>query len=428
MIQQMFKTIKIKFEPRFVRNVITLVAGTSIAQAIPIIATPILTRMYSPEEFGLFAFYISIVSIISVVCSGRYELAILIPKEDKNAINIVVICLFICFVVSLTLFMFVFIFFDDILEMLGNKEIGHWLYLIPVSVFLTGFYQVFNYWNNRKSRYKLLARNRVGKSLCLSGTQVTMGFQSILVGGLFIGSILSIATGLMFMIIKTIKLDYKLIDKIDVISLKEVAYKYKNFPLVDGPTAFLSLFANQAPNMLLATIYSPAIAGFYYLTQRVFQAPITLISASVLDVFKQKASDDYHNNGTAKPIFKKTFFSLAIIGSVPIILLYIFVEDIFIYIFGDQWLVAGQYLKILLPVLYFKFIVNPLSFMIYIAEKQKWNFFCMFFLFISVFMSLYIPDNPLQTIKFLSISYSFYYVVHLILSYSLTDNIKFKRY
>ena len=72
----------------YARNVITLMTGTAFAQALPIAVSPILTRLYSPAEFGVFAMYLAVASILGVLVTGRYELAILIPKQDRDAIHI----------------------------------------------------------------------------------------------------------------------------------------------------------------------------------------------------------------------------------------------------------------------------------------------------------------------------------------------------
>ena len=137
-----------RFLPKseFGRNVLTLMTGTTIAQAIPIAISPILTRIYTPEDFGLFAFYASIASIISVVATGRYELAIMLPKKDDDAINIVVLSILISFLVSLLSLIIVLVFNTQITNLLGNPEIANWLYFIPLTVLFTGIYQSFNYW------------------------------------------------------------------------------------------------------------------------------------------------------------------------------------------------------------------------------------------------------------------------------------------
>ena len=158
--------------------------GTTIAQAIPIAISPILTRIYTPEDFGIFALYISFSSIFSIIATGRYELAIMLPKKDSDAINIVVISFFMSFIISFIAFLLIVFFNQPIASFLGNKEISSWLYLIPVSVLLTGMYQSFNYWNNRHKRYKQLAFSKVVQSGTSATSNLGMGFNDFGSSGL----------------------------------------------------------------------------------------------------------------------------------------------------------------------------------------------------------------------------------------------------
>ena len=140
---------KFKSRSEFSRNVLTLMTGTSIAQAIPIAVSPILTRIYTPEEFGSFALYMTIVSLLSILVTGRYELAIMLPKKDEDAINLVALSILISFIISVFVFLIVFIFNTEITDWLANKAISSWLYLIPLSIFFSGLYQSLYFWNNR---------------------------------------------------------------------------------------------------------------------------------------------------------------------------------------------------------------------------------------------------------------------------------------
>jgi len=138
--------------------------GTTIAQAIPIAISPILTRIYTPEDFGVFALYMSIVSVIATIATGRYELAIMLPKKDEDAVNIVALSIIISFFVSFIAFLIVYIFNSQITNLLGSPEISNWIYFIPITVLLAGVYQSFNYWNNRKKKYRRLVTSIVMQS------------------------------------------------------------------------------------------------------------------------------------------------------------------------------------------------------------------------------------------------------------------------
>src|SRR5690554_4361739 len=149
---------------KYTRNVLTLMTGTGLAQAIPIAISPILTRLYTPEEFGMFGMYLAIVAILAVAATGRYELAILLPKNDKDAINILILSILLSALFSVLLLIVVIAFGEKIALLFGEPSLSKWLLWVPVSVLLVGAYQSLNYWSNRKAHYKRLAISRTLQS------------------------------------------------------------------------------------------------------------------------------------------------------------------------------------------------------------------------------------------------------------------------
>jgi len=162
----------LKTKSEFTRNVLTLMTGTVVAQAIPIAISPILTRIYSPEEFGLFALFFAILSILSVLANGRYENAVMLPKKDSDAINIFALGFIINTFLSLFLLVIVVLFNDDFTRLLGNDDIAIWLYFIPIALFFTGLFNILNSFNNRQKNYKDIADAMVMKSMVLAVVQI----------------------------------------------------------------------------------------------------------------------------------------------------------------------------------------------------------------------------------------------------------------
>ena len=389
-------------------------AGTSVAQALPIAISPILTRIYTPEDFGLFAVYMALASIVSVIITGRYELAIILPCKDEDAFQIMIFAIVISVIMSLFLFLLVLNFNLEIASAIQHPEVSPFLYLLPFSVLITGLYQTLNYWHNRNKRYTNIAINRVIQSGGTASSQLGSAFinQSI---GLIAGQISGQFLGLLYFAKSYFSKDHQKY-QVNVLKMRALAIRYRKFPWIDGPTQLTNIIANQAPNILLVSLFSASSAGFYYLTQRVLQAPITLISGSVLDVFKQRASEDYTKYGNCREIFKDTFWTLLLMGAPTSFLLFFIIEDLFILVFGEPWREAGVYAQILILPLFFRFITNPLSFMFYIAEKQHWNLAAMLGLMFAVMFSLFISKDALAAVIGIAGSYSIYYVLYFLVS------------
>ena len=145
---------RLKLKSDFSRNVLTLITGTTIAQVIPIAISPLLTRIYTPEDFGLAALFFAFFSILSSIATGRYELAIMSPKSDDEAKHIVFLSILVGAFIFFIATILIWFFDEEIVIFLGNPEIKNWLYFIPFLLFSFGIYQSIYYWLNRKKKYR----------------------------------------------------------------------------------------------------------------------------------------------------------------------------------------------------------------------------------------------------------------------------------
>jgi len=412
----------LSFKSGYVRNIATLMTGTALAQAIPIAISPILTRLYSPEEFGIFALYMAIVSIASVAVTGRYEMAILLPKRDGDAFNVVALAMGLSGAVSGLLFLSVMLFNRFFSDLLGAPGLSRWLYWVPASTLLVGVYQSLNYWSNRKGHYRRLAISRVTQSGSSAMVQLGGGYGGSgatgLVGGQLIGQALSsvVLGGLIY------KEDHAQVRKIKKLRLIAMARRYSNFPKYLIAAHGINIASSQMPVILLSMLFTTATAGFYTLTQRVMGAPMSLIAGAIGDVFRQEASHSYVQQGNCKDIYWKTFKRLVMIAA-PLSVLFFFVAPwVFGFVFGPAWRVSGEYAQILTPVLFFGFVVSPLSAMFMIAEKQRMDLAWQLCFFVAVGGSFFIGhlfSSAKVSLAVFSFAYSAMQVVSGLISYRL---------
>lgn len=405
-----------KSKSEFTRNVLTLITGTIISQAIPIAISPILTRIYSPEDFGVFALYMSIVSIISVFSTGRYEMAILLPKKEVDAIHLLVLSCIITLFVGFITFITILIFNSSITNFLGNPEISNWLYLIPVSIIISGLFKSLNYWFNRKKYFKRLAINKIIQSGSNSSFNLGFGAIGLGISGLIISSVIGQALA-SFVLGKITWKEIRIFHtKNSNNRIRALAKRYNKFPKYDILATLSNVLSRQATHIFFNKLFNSTPAGYYYFTQRIIELPITFLATSISDVFREEASRSYQVYGNARNIYISTLKKLFILSVIPSIILLIFAKDIFSFVFGDNWAISGVYAQILSPMLFLKFIASPLSFMFYIGEKQQLNLIGnVLFLALTV-ISFYLSNSGLETVRMLSISYSFIYILYLIVS------------
>ena len=174
----------------FARNVLTLVSGATIAQAIPVAIAPILTRLYRPEDFGIFALFASVSGILAVGAAGRYEAAILLPESQREARHVTLLALLVSLLSGALTLMLVIGFNRPLATLLGDPAIAPWLYLVPLSVLLSGIYQALNYWFNRHKQYPALAASKVYQTGSASAGQLLLGIAGSGSAGLILGWVL----------------------------------------------------------------------------------------------------------------------------------------------------------------------------------------------------------------------------------------------
>jgi O-antigen/teichoic acid export membrane protein len=343
--------------------------GTTIAQAIPIAISPILTRIYTPEDFGLFALYMSIASIVAVIATGRYELAIMLPKKDEDAMNIVALSIIISFFVSFIAFLIVFIFNAQITNLLGNSKISNWLYFIPLTVLFTGLYQSFNYWLNRKKQYKRLATSRVVQTGTTATSNLSMGFCGFGSSGLILSGILGqwVATAILAKMVWG-EDSYMLvhIQKLKIFALMK---KYKKLPIFNLPNAIIDGFRLSGISILIAKFFTTATLGQFSLAWKMVQMPMGIIGGSLSQVFYQKVSSakrtDLHR-------IVMTFIVKTSLIAAPIFLfIYLFAVDIFKFVFGENWDLSGEVASIITPWLFLNFLSSPMANVFIVLNKQE---------------------------------------------------------
>ena len=354
----------------FNKNVLKLLTGSTMAQAIPIAMSPILTRLYTPEDFGILTLFVAITAILGTIVNGRYELAIVLPDKEEESINLVALSVMIAFILSSILFILVVFLHETIIVILGNEQIGIWLYFAPLVVFFIGIYNALNYLNTRMKTFGVIAKVNVLKSLSLSITQLTLGVIKAGATGLISGQIIShiFANG---SLAKEIFKNKVLLSKVKLKEMKRLAKRYSNFPKYSMWAVLANSLSQHLISFYLPLLYSVSTLGFYGLVNRVLGLPTTIIGNSVGQVFFQRASEERIKTGKATIIFNATLKKLLILSLPPFIFLFIFAPSLISFVFGENWREAGEYITILAPLFMFRFINTPLSTITSVFEKNQ---------------------------------------------------------
>jgi O-antigen/teichoic acid export membrane protein len=415
---------KYKNRSDFTNNFLILFRGTLIAQLIPLLLTPILTRIYTPADFGVFELFLSISLILGAVANGRYELALVLPDKKEDAWNLLGLGFIVSFCFSVLLFILAGLFADQIAGWLSNADIKFWLYFVPLAVLLQGWFGLLRYYKTRKKDFKNISAANISRASSRTGFQLLLGIIVNSPAGLIIGQITGFFAGIVMLLRKVdINRFFRHLNKQNII---QQGKRYKRFPLFTMPSTLANSASVNLTGILISAMYSIASVGFYSLANRVLGMPGTLIGKSLSNVYYKEAVDHRKKHGHAKIVFKSTLKKLLLIAFPLFLLIFLFAEDIFALVFGEEWRVAGKYARILIPLFFIRLIVAPVSVTLSVFERQHISLFWqlgLLFLSLSVFAIAWIVSWPVEMflICFASVLF-FYYILFIFILWKVASN------
>ena len=395
----------------FASGVSALVGGTAGSQILLVLAAPLLTRLYTPEDFGLLAVYGSLLAIIGVVASLHYELAIPLPEDDDAAANIAVLSLILVVTTSLLTCIAILLWGSMVVEFFGVPKLANFLWLLPAGVLLTGFYTVFNYCGIRTKRFADIAATKLNQAVATLAIQI-VGFK---LGGvaLLLGQVAGQSAGTTSLAIRTLKRpEFK---QVSLSKMKACFLHYKDFPLYTTWSSLVNTAGHQLPPLIFITLFSAGAAGIYAVANRLLTMPATLIGGAVAQVFFSHGVDG-HRSGNLNILYTKVQNILIQLGLPPAILLILFGPELFAFSFGNEWRDAGVLSQWLVVGAFLGFVVSPLSSIFSILEMQRLGLMLQLFLLLARSVGVFIgvwQDSIISAVMYFSIGSAIGYSAYL---------------
>ncbi len=382
----------------FFGPVLTIMSGSTLAQLIPLLTEPILARLFTPMEFGILALFLAVATIFASVATGRYEMAVVLPLKDDEAINIVALSLIITIFMTLLSGLMVLFLGENIARWAGSPELNAFLKWVPLFVFISGLFQTFNQWATRKKSYRNIAASKISQSSTNGAMSVGAGFAGWGSIGLIFGQIAGWFMGFVPLFVKFWRNDRKLLSLVQKNEVNRLAKKYSDFPRINSMHVLTDIGQQSLVNFIISRFYSGEILGFYSRMIRIVKVPAGFIGAAVGQVFFQQASEQWQKDQNIRNLLTNQMKIVGIFGLPIFIILALFGPQIFGFVLGDAWMVAGQYAQILSPWLFLNFLISPFSHIPLIVNRQKRFFmfsFIMNILVILAFLSGYLMKEDI---------------------------------
>lgn len=353
----------------YLKNFTVLLSGNVVAQIIPFLFAPFLSRIFTTEEFAIQANFMAIVGIIAIVAGGRYELAVVLPKSSKKAANLIGLAIAITVITSV-LSTSLILFSSQIEYLYETKELSKFLPFIAVGILLSSLIAILTNWLVRKQQYRSISFLKIIQSISINAITIFFGYLNFGTEGLIFGWIIGQIISFVFLFYAFKKgFSFSEINKTE---MKSVAKEYKDFPLVNSFHAFADLFFSQFVLFTLITReFGLAYLGLFFMMNKYLKAPIRVIGSAVGQIYYKEANEKYVNK---ENVFETLIHSVKMVSyfAVPICLIILFFgPEMFSLYLGKEWRLSGEYAQIMAIPILFNFLVSPISSTTLIYRKQK---------------------------------------------------------
>jgi len=376
MIKSLQTNITEYLKSSFLKHIFIVASGTALAQAVSVLASPVISRLFTPENFGGLAIYATLASVLIAISALGYEGAIVLPKENKDAANIlglsIAISLALCIVIAALI-----LATQNVLPGLIDISLADmpYYYLLPLLVLTVSIASSFVYWNNRLTKFKTSSYYRVSQSFAVAALSILFGWFGLFTNGLIVSflignSIMSLI--FIFFAAKSFHIEQYEISRSNMITQ---AKRFVEFPKVYLIVNFFEAMRENILVFMIGSMFSLKILGAYAFALRIVRVPLSLISASVSQVTYQKISQLKNENKDVRPFLYQLIFLLSVLSLLIGLVFVVFGPQLFEFVFGEQWKVTGLYARLLTIWFCCTFVSSPLSTVPLVFGEPKFSFY-----------------------------------------------------
>lgn len=348
-------------------------SGTLLGQILTFGATLITGRLFSPGKFGDLTFFVAWTGAFIVIASLRYEVAIMLPEDDTDAFGLLILSLTLCAAFSAIAGLGVVLGRVWLSCQFSSVRLEFVLMMSVVFVLASGWYQSLTYWSTRRKHFRGISVSQVSRAAVTAVIQVAAGISGANAEGLIFGLVIGQITALVLLVFQIWRADLAIAKSAQpsVMQLKTYAYQYRRFALFSAPQGLLNNVSQNIPVYLLSAFFGSSVVGHYGLAYRLLSLPSMLLGRSVWQVLMQRFSELYRARGNLAPLVVKSTVGLSALSIIPTLIVVLFGPQLFQFILGDQWGLAGQFGQWLALWLFFSFINTPAAVVVSVIDRLK---------------------------------------------------------
>ena len=396
-----------------------LFSGTTIAQLIPFLISPILTRQFEPWQFGQVAFFNAILFPLIVLSTLRTELTLPLPDNDDEARSNAITGIILSVTIASVFGLFGFVFRDsiaDLFELSGPTRDS--LIWIGPAIVAGGIMQLTVYWQIRMKTFRRVSYTKVSQTAATGGTSLGIGAVNSSLG-LLPGEVIGRGVAGLFGLYQATRSGFSLKGYPGVLKgFRSLFSRYRSFVVYNSIPAFLDTLSLNMPVLIASAAFNESTLGYFNFSRLVVGAPISLISISVGQAFLPKLAEKCRQQQSIWPTVRRNFLLMIGAGHPIALVAYFISEEVFAFVFGKGWGEAGIYTAILAFPYLAKFVVAPMSISLTALERMNVVSIWQLINFISLGSLFFVPfTDPVYFVKVLAIVELGVYLLYFILIY-----------
>lgn len=364
---------KLDLDYTIFRNILKLISGEGIGRLIGFMAAPVITRLYTPSDFGMLAVFTSLCALCCPLCTLRYPLAIPLHPSEKIGINLLAACLLILLTNTLIIGIAFIPFHSQILAFFSSEIIDGFWYFVPLTLLFYGIAEILSYYSIRYRNFSIVANVTVAQNMFGALIKIVLGLFRFNIIGLLIGNIVAESGGLTLYI-----RSYwgRLKESVRDITVRKICFvikRYRNFPLYRVPSQILLKVAGSLPILYFAWKFGTDTTGQISLAITMLSVPVAIVCTSVGKAFYGEIALLGRKNGKEiAALTKRIMMRLFVISLIPFTIIICFGPWIFQTFFGEGWTQSGTFARYICLYLIFRFVYSPISDGIFnVFEQQK---------------------------------------------------------
>jgi O-antigen/teichoic acid export membrane protein len=366
----------------FIRNLLSafnlghasLVGSSALAQIFPLLSAPIIARLYAPDDFGIYAMFFALSTILSYVSALALTHATLLEAEDEGAAHATLLALAVTAIFCALLLIVVFGTPRAILVAIFGEAVVPYLPWLPLSVLLSGVFTCLYQWTIRGGMFYLLARNKIVLGVSTAGLQLCVGLMHPGPIGFIVANLCGYGLAVLLLSTHFLKDLKRLRPQFSLRSGVEQFKKHHDLPLWQLPASLVNITCSYLPDLLIGRLFGVSQLGYFSLASRMVNFPISFIATSAQDIFRKQANDELIAQGHCRNTFNRFFILMVIVAVALLVPIILVAPYVFPFVFGSQWKPSGFLVQAFGLLVIVRFVTSPLSYVWIMRGHQKLDF------------------------------------------------------